>query len=204
MNATNKLRLMMTITTVSLLLCGGLGFYAWHTERENEQLRASPYLGLLNYDNTPMTGSNRTWDPDAEFKAMQKQMDQAMRHMQKEFNSDQPFFDKFGIGLSGTQPEITMKETDKAYEVTVTVPEGQQVNVKTDVDGNTLSISGEVSSEDDRHSIFGNNSILGNSGTSKSVQRFSQTVTLASAVDQNKISTIQKGDKMIITLPKVS
>ena len=198
MKAFNKIRFMMAITMASLLLCLGVGFFAWHVSRENDQLRASQALNFPDFGQPTAKGPAQKWDPTREFEAMQKQMDQAMNQLQKEFSFDQPFFGKFGVGLSGAQPAISIKETNKAFEVTETVPEGQDVNVKTEVDGNRLSISGEVSSEYDDDSIFGSR------GTGKSVQRFSQTVTLASAVDQSKMSTVQKGDKMIITLPKVS
>ena len=112
-------------------------------------------------------------------------------------SSDQSFFSKFGEGLSAGQPQIEIQETAKDYKFIVTVPQDQDVTVNTKVDGNRLSISGEVKSENQKDD-------KGTSSSIQSLQRFSQTVFLPDEVDQSRMTTEKNDNKMIITLPKVS
>jgi len=193
MKQENKIRALASIALVSVVLAVGVGFFAWHESRENQQLRADradPFADLTQ----PFTnGQLQSWDPTADIEAMQKQL----RRFQKDFSSDQSFFNKFGEGLSAGQPQIDMQETPKDYKFIVTVPKDQDATVNTKVDGYRLSISGEVKSENHNDNKWAGSSI-------QSLQRFSQTVYLPDEVDQSRMTTEKKDNKMIITLPKVS
>jgi HSP20 family molecular chaperone IbpA len=94
-------------------------------------------------------------------------------------------------GASG----IEIMESDDAYKVLVPVPEGQKVELNTEIKGNILSVSGTFQSEQS------NRSGTGFSG-SASVSQFSQSVTLPQPIDADKMKTVQKDHQVIITIPK--
>jgi len=98
-------------------------------------------------------------------------------------------FNKTQVGLS---PTINVDETDKAYIVTVNMPQGETVELNTNISGRVLTVSGKVI-----------NTSSGKQTQLRSSRQFSQTLNLSNPVDEAKMTTEQDDQSITITLPKL-
>lgn len=136
------------------------------------------------------------WDPLTEIERMQEHMRQLMQ---------QGPGAAFGSGSSGNgqtftfqsmQPDISMEESKDAYVVNITIPEGSDIELNTEVEGNEFVVSGKVSSKEENGSGNAKQSIVSSSS-------FSRSFYLDQAVDTLGMKSETHGDTMTITLPKV-
>lgn len=140
---------------------------------------------------------SRSWpgfmDPSGQIAEMQRRMDELMNSMTQGF----PFFNQqdFGFGFINSGPAISMTETADAYQVTIAVPEGQAVELNTELNDNTLVVSGYVKSEREENA---------NGLSSRSMQesRFSQSVYLPGSIDEAGMQIDQQAAQIVVTVPK--
>lgn len=140
----------------------------------------------------PVPPTSPRWDPFAELDRMQQQMDQWLQ--------GSPFGLGAGPGsnlfsLASAQPDIRIEEDADAFQVYITVPEGSEIELNTEVDGQRLTVSGTIRAALD-------NSGNGFSTRFQSSSQFSRQFTLSSPVDSLAMTKETDQDQVIITLPK--
>lgn len=137
----------------------------------------------------------RNWpgfmDPSGQIAEMQRRMDELMNSMTQGF----PFFNQQDFGFINSGPAISMTETPDAYQVTIAVPDGQEVELNTELNNNTLVVSGSVKSEREEN---------GNGLSSRSMQesRFSQSMHLPGELDEAGMRIEQADGQIVVTVPK--
>ncbi|MCR8921279.1 Hsp20/alpha crystallin family protein [Dasania sp. GY-MA-18] len=131
------------------------------------------------------------WDKDNHFSRLQKHMDEMMSQL----IPGQSIFSHRGFGYSPSGPKITMADEAEHYQITITVPKGQQVELNTELSGNVFSLSGKVSNS---HSNRDDNTVQ----QAVSSSQFSQTITLAQAVDESGMRIEEQDQQIVITIPK--
>ncbi len=202
MNAQTKIRWLSATVGVCLVAMASLGYYAWTAKHEmdmfqakSEAVLAEPALSLTD----PKSGTVDPFiDPQMHlrnFSDLQKRMDEMMNRA----FTGQPFFNHkdfdsvFGAGT--LSPEVSVTESPDEYQVTVRVPQGQAIDLNTEISGNLLEISGDLK-----------NSTESNTGNviqkSYSSSHFSQTLSLSEPVIESAMKTEHKGDNIIIHIPK--
>ena len=145
------------------------------------------------------------WDPFAEFDRMQQEMHQQMQQFMSGNGFSGSFFDfdsfgQGGLGFSSSfglqsQPHIEYEETADAYVVTVEIPEGSEVEVTTELNGQELTISGKVTVEE-------NSQVPGNAFSSRQTQQFAQTFTLPGDVDPLGITSETEDSRVVVNIPR--
>lgn len=133
--------------------------------------------------------------PGSSFSEMQQRMDELMNSMTQGF----PFFNQedFGFGLISSGPAISMTENSDAYRIVIAIPEGQEVEVNTELNNNFLMVSGSVKSERDE-------SVSGFSSRSMQESRFSQSLFLSDAIDEAGMQVERSDNEIVITVPKLN
>lgn len=208
--------LIATVASVSLLTTGALAMYAWHLHGQLDELRgpstaaASTKTELIEkledaadqhaaanqqpslFD--PFAGLGN--DPFAAMQQMQQQMDELLNSAAGGSN-----FSFGGSGLGGfstalQQPEINVEESDDEYRVVISVAEGTDVDLSTDLEDNKLSISAQIRSE--QHASNG-----GAQSSSTSMSQFSRSIMLDEPVDATGMKTQKSDDEIVISIPKV-
>ncbi|WLQ16496.1 hypothetical protein O5O45_11250 [Hahella aquimaris] len=198
MQSQTKKTLLGVAAGVGLAAVAGLGYYTWELNQKVEALEArnTPNINLpLSAAPDPWPKNwdpwSDNWDPSGQFAEMQKRMDEMMKHMAPGNST----FSMQGFGLSSPGPNIEVDENAKEYRVTVTVPEGEKVELNADLDGDTLKISGKVRSESESNSG-------GLAGKTVSASQFSQSMTLTDPVIESGMTINNKGKEIVITIPK--
>jgi HSP20 family molecular chaperone IbpA len=92
-------------------------------------------------------------------------------------------------------PSIEIEEDAGEYRVTIAVPEGEHVELNTEINGNRLSVTGSVEGRQ-------LNQAAGSSIQSRFSSSFSKTVPLPGPVDQTAIEVTREDGKTIVHLPK--
>jgi len=201
----------VTAVLVLLVLCvaglGALGYSNWQLQQEIASLRTTsataastpaapgPAATPAPTAPAPATGGSTPspadpfasffaddWDPFAEMQRMQAQMQQMMQQ-----GGVQTF------SLSSGQPDIALEESQEAYVVHITIPEGSNIELNTEVGEHQLTVIGKVSSE----MAAGGANIVSSS-------QFTRAFPLSSAVDSLGMTTKTENNTIVITLPKVS
>lgn len=215
--AQNKLLvLLLVLSVLSIGALIALGFYAWQLNRQIDSL-APPTTGpamqaLLEstqqpaapLSNNPLT----TLDPFQQMESMRQHMDAMMSSV---FGgplpsvtgipglSAMPDNSLFGAapfaGLGLHQPDISLRETDTMLEVVITVPEGQEFELGTDVQEDKLTVTGTI-----RWQATANNG--GFSGSRSGSSQFSRTIMLPDTVVPAGMVTEHRDDEIVISLPK--
>lgn len=132
--------------------------------------------------------------PGSSFAEMQRRMDELMSSMTRGF----PFFSQndFGFGFMSAGPVVAMTEDDQAYLVSIQIPEGQNVELETELSNKTLIISGSVKTEQEQAGVAGFNS------RNMQESRFSQSMYLSEDIDEAAMTVVQNDDEILITIPK--
>ena len=202
---------MGSVAAVLLLTIGALGAYSWTLSREVDELRggsAGTERELLQkleqtaeqqaqadqqalFD--PWTGLGIGGDPFQRLQQMQDEIDKLFGG----FAGGGTGFG-FGGGLSAfgtaTQPEIELQESDDEYRVIISIAKDSEVELATELEDNTLSISAQVRSE---------------SGSprgglqSTSISQFSRSIPLDAPVDATGLHTEKSPEEIVITIPKI-
>jgi HSP20 family molecular chaperone IbpA len=126
------------------------------------------------------------------FSELQKRIDEMMNSMAP----GNSIFSNQGFGLSPSSPKITMDESADKYTFFVAVPEGQEVELNTELTGNIFKITGRV-----RNRL--ENSSEGMMSRSMSSSQFSQSITLSELIDESGMVIDHKDKEIIITIPKI-
>lgn len=137
------------------------------------------------------------------FAQMQQRMDQLFGRA----GSD-PFlfnFGNFGLngmglgaGLGNAPPaQIEVEESTDEYRVVISLAEGSDVELATELDNNTLSISAQVRTEVQ-------NSGNGRALSSTSMSHFSRAIPFNSPVDATGMQTEKSDSEVVIRIPKLS
>ena len=93
-------------------------------------------------------------------------------------------------------PSLTMDEHPSEYRIVVEVPDGQSIEINTEVSGQTLSVSGTMVSSVEE-------SRPGSGMTLSSVSsQFARSMLLPDDADEASIEVEQGEDAVVITLPK--
>jgi len=198
MKATTKVKWLSVAIVICLIVMGFLGYFTWNLNQKVEGLQARtsadvqiPIAQLPDPWPKNWDPWSDNWDSSGQFSDLQKQMDDLMNRMLPGHS----IFSNQGFGLSQSSPKISMDETGEEYIVVVTVPEGEEVELNTELSENTLKIFGKVknTSENNNGDFF---------GRSMSTSQFSQSMTLSEPVDESGMTIDQEDTKIVITIPK--
>ncbi|MDO9319778.1 MAG: Hsp20/alpha crystallin family protein [Gammaproteobacteria bacterium] len=106
----------------------------------------------------------------------------------------------FSGGLSAfgtaTQPEIELQESGDEYRVIISIAKDSQVELVTELEDNTLSISAQVRSEV-------RNSASGVQSSSTSISQFARSIPLEEPVNATGLQTEKSPEEIVITIPKI-
>lgn len=208
MKTRNKTLWLVSLVLVFGVAVGVLGHYTWTLRQQVDQLQANSAATPQAPVSQPQAARpgaplSDPWDPNGQFAQMQQRMDEMMRQLMPNdsmFGQNgfgQQGFGQLGFGLSAGSPEITMDEDSDQYKVVVKLPEGENMQLNTDLADNTLTISGKVEStaEDNEPSaqLFGH---------AQAMSQFSQSITLGEPVDEAGMKIDRNGQDIVITIPK--
>lgn len=163
-----------------------------NTNNNGQAMPTDPFFGL----NDPFS---KRWpgfiNPGDSFAEMQQRMDELMSSMTQGF----PFFNQedFGFGFISNGPAISMTEDAEEYRVVISIPDGQEVEVNTELTGNALIVSGSVKSERDEN-------VSGFTSRSMQESRFSQSLYLAEPVDEAGLNVERADNEIVISIPKAN
>lgn len=134
-----------------------------------------------------MTGIVR-WNPFREMAAMQNMMDRIFEETWR------PFFEE-GSAVLNTLA-LDLHEEDTQYIVTTELPGVKAENINVKLDGDYLTIEGEIPEQvvekEGRRSLI----------KERRYGRFSRRVRLPQAVDSDKVSAAYENGVLTLTLPK--
>jgi len=164
--------------------------------------QASPATGHTT-NNLGQTITNSMPDPFQTLLAMRQNPDEMIRQMQQQMQNMDMAMNQFMSGNQGQiqqasstsfgQPDIKVTDEKNAYEVVIDVPKDSNVQVNTSLDGgHQFTVNGTVKNELKNDNEYVN-----------SVSQFSRSMYLSDAVKQDGIKTQNKGNQIVITLPKV-
>ncbi len=170
---------------LSVLVLAGvvwLGISNWQLKNELDELKQQQSLV------TP--GTSQRGDPMDPFYSMQKRMDEMMQSFSSGsfFNGPDRFF-------ATAQPAISMRESKDRYQVVIEIPDGQNVELNTDLDENRLWISGEVQSKQNQSSARGQIDV-------SNLSRFSRSFYFPEDIDPAGMHTEESDEEITITIPK--
>ena len=205
MQTDTKFKLLSLLVGLCLALVVGLGYYSWQLSQQLDEATSrapatsAPYPLAPLPDPWPKTWDPKldNWDPSGRFSDLQQMMDDMLGTM----SPGRSIFNNQGFGFSQSSPRITMEESANDYTVVVAVPQGQEVELNTELSGNQLKITGKVknSQEEKANKLFGGTS----SYNTLSASRFSQTMTLPSDVDEAGMTIEHDDSEITIRIPKI-
>jgi len=137
------------------------------------------------------------WDPYAEIQRMRQQMDAMFNNTISQFPHG-PDGALFGSPLA-VSPKIDLKESDQAYDVAVDLPGADKANIKTSLEGQTLSIEAETDQSTESQDQQADGSTL---RKERWVGRFERSITLPDAVDASHMTTKYDNGVLRIHIPK--
>ena len=94
-----------------------------------------------------------------------------------------------------TSPTIELDETSDDYRIRIEVPEQSELDLSTDVENNTVRVSGRIAH---KTSQSGNQLMSSFSSTSQ----FSRSIPLSKPVDPLALRTEKRDNSIVITIPK--
>lgn len=193
-----KIRILTGLMILSFLCITVLGYQVWTLSSYKLESKRPIVDNMLSQTLPNMQPKNidtwmSPWGNNDRFSALHEQMNQMMNQMVPGGS----IFSHGGFGLSNSSPTVSIEDSDDAYIVSVSVPEGQEITFDTKVENETLTVSGIVKAKSESQS----NGVL-NHGSS--VSQFSKSLTLTDAIDEVGITIEQKDDQFIVHVPKKS
>ena len=131
------------------------------------------------------------WNPFAEMERMQQEMD---RLLSNSFNGPAGATGMFSSNMVFDQG-LDVKQTDKGYEIRFDMAGMDKDQVDLQIDKNSLTVSGKY---EEQHKQENPNGFM----ESQRVGTFMKTIPLPPDADTSKMTTEQKGNELVITLPK--
>jgi len=153
---------------------------------------------IANNDRNSKTQNE--WDPFAEMRKMQGEIDRMFGDAFSRFNSS-PLFSSLA-DHGNYVPDIDLEEEENKYVVTMNVPGAKEPSIKVELTGRLLTISGQSEENKDETSdeVSGRQVMR----RERFVGSFLRTITLPEAVEENKMKTDYKDGVLQITIPKLS
>lgn len=208
-----KTTLIAGLGTVLLITLAGLVHSRWQLNRELSALRgeddsAKPQLlskleDLAEQQNRntaptplfdpafdPFGSSLFDSDPFARLQQMQSKLDQLFNNMSSRFGIS-------GFTAAFKQPEIAVQESDEEFRVVITLAAGSEVELSTQIENTTLSISAQIRTTQQI-------SAGGKQTSSVRVSQFSRAIDLGEPVDATGVKTETSAEEIVITVQKKS
>lgn len=193
MNTSSKVKWLGGLVGVCVIALGVESYYLWHAEKsgseQNQANNALTFSAALPKDQNPWSGG---WNPGAQFKQMQQQMNALMNQM----SAANSMFSQQGFGASSASPRIAMQDEADKYKVIVDVPKGEKVEVNTHLSGNQLTVDGKVKQSSESQSNGSREQAL-------AVSEFSQTMRFPEPVKDSGVKVTHNDNQIVITVPKV-
>ena len=192
----DKLTVILAISlAICLTIIGALGYFSWNLKTEIEELKADNVqlpFSALNLDDQSKHKIwepwSNNWDPIPGFTSLHKNMDQLINS----FSNSDSLLEQF---INGSV-KVSLEEEPSEYRVTVKIPEGQEIILNTELEGNHLFLEGEILRENA-------NSGNGRESSFKQSTRFSRTLTLNGKIDKLGMKVVNHESQYTITIPKV-
>lgn len=137
-------------------------------------------------------------DPFAKLQQMQQQMEQLFGNVGN--GSPLPALGSssgFGGFNAMTQPKIAVEESKDEYRVVISLDKDSHIELQTDLQDNTLSLSAQLRTEQHEQS-------QGRQMSSSSTSHFSRSIPLAEPVDATGMKTEKTDSSIVISIPKMS
>lgn len=187
----------MIATAVSAVTITVLIFMLLQLRAENQALKSPALHSNVPFDQWPsplFNQPNTLSDPWELFQSLNDLQNTKQPHslFDRWFSQSDPN-SLLSHSQKGSSPTIDFDETDNAYIVTVNMPQGERVELNTNISGRVFTVSGKViSTSSDKNAKF------------HSSRQFSQTLTLQSPIDETKMTSEQDNQTITITLPKLT
>ena len=182
MNDKLKIKVLSTSLIGSLVLAGAMTFHTWqyHKDQLLDQTEQASVQNSLDPFSDPFFSSS---DPMNTVSEMHKKMQAMMGQM--------PHSDMF------TTQSIAydMQETSDEYLITIDIPEGQDLDLDTDLQDDQLIINAKLTSNSSDQS----NGMSRNFSSTSQMQR---SMYLSSDVDESAMKVNQDGQRVTISIPK--
>lgn len=157
----------------------------------------SSHQSIETYDTTSSKNQYHSVDPfwgsigQGGFTDLQAYFDDLMNDMSINAN----MLSNRSFGVSMTAPSIKMNEKLDRYEIVLEMPEGQEVELNTELSEGVLAINGKL-----RNTFEANSS----NQISRSYQesQFSKSITFPDLVDEDNMQVEQKENVITIIIPK--
>ncbi|MFM1897077.1 MAG: Hsp20/alpha crystallin family [Pseudomonadota bacterium] len=187
-------RLLFMAAVFATIVITAQTYYLMSLQGQVEELReqlsaAEPAPAAFNPPTNP--GSFPGWGAADPFTAMQLSMDALLgSSLGNAFTSP-----THGLSWTTPTPDIALHETSEAYRIEVEVPEDSEVELQTDIEDNTVRLSGSVNLDS-----ASNGSGLTAAFSARS--QFSRSVDLPKLVNGLAMQTAREDDRIVITIPK--
>ena len=198
MNTKTKVKWLSVLVLICLLLIGPLAHYIWLLKSKNDatQIHLNSNLHALQDPffsprSNKIDPLNDHWGASGNFLALQKRMDELMSEMMR----GESILSNPSFGHTRSSARVSMNESPEEYKVTVTVAQGEEVELNTELTDGILKISGKVK-------ISSADSITGFMARSQSISQFSQSMVLSEAIDESAMKTEQNDNEIVIRIPK--
>lgn len=158
---------------------------------------ANPFSILTKPDDRDadwMTWNLADWNPFKEMHAMQQRIDQMFGNAFNRFRASDDFGRLFGN--FAFSPDINVEDKGDHYLVSVDLPGGEDSQIATKLDGQTLTISGSIQSDSKQEQ---KGQFLRQERRSG---RFERLLTLPGPVNADKMTTSVNKGVLHITIPK--
>lgn len=137
------------------------------------------------------TGHSGNYDPFANMRQMQQQMDQLLSSM---FQGERTF-STTGVSINAATPAISVNESKDRYQVVIEIPTDGEVELATELEDNVMRLTGSVS-----YQGSSTDNSLASSFSSRS--QFSRAIPLSKPVDPLGLSTEKQDGRIIISVRK--
>lgn len=167
-----------------------LGFSNWQLQQELKEFKKQDtHSGSIAAQqlSDPLA---RPRDPLDPFYAMQQRMDAMMESF-----SSGSFFNGSDRLLANSQPVVDMREHKDRYEVVINIPDGQNIDLKTELEDNRLWISGQVQSKQSQTTAQGRVNM-------SNMSQFSRSFYFPEEIDAGAMRTKENDKEITITIPK--
>jgi len=135
-------------------------------------------------------------DPIAQMQQMEAEMDRLFSGFSTPGFSSGPSL--FGGGFStAQQPSADVQETDDEFRVVISIAQGSELDLQTDLADNKLSISAQVRQQS-------HNNTTGRQMSSSFTSQFSRQFILDAPVDATGMQTEKSDSAVTIRIPKLS
>lgn len=127
--------------------------------------------------------------------AMSRLFDESFWYPFGSYFGDPFFSEKETLLTKGSFHAIDLSETDEAIKVKIDIPGYNPENINVDIDGNVLTVSGEISEEkEEKDEKFYRKE--------RSSGHFSRSITLPNYIESEKAKCDAKNGSLKITIPK--